>query len=125
MLKVRRSAEVPNREDRGERRLYHLFDEVEIIITHVPPGHTQPFHRHQEISELYYVVEGAVEAFEGDDSWVIERGDSFLVTPDAKFHTVSNHTKGYAVMATIKLKPSNDSCPELFGRDKELRDGNE
>ena len=118
-MKVLRGKDVPVRDEAGEKRVYHLFDQAEIIITHLPPAHTQPFRRHREISELYYVLEGTITAYEGNTSWTLEEGDSFLLTPSSKFHTVSNQSKRYAKIATIKLKPAPETCPELFQRDKE------
>ena len=121
-MEIRTLGNIPVREQGGEKRLYHLFDKVEVIITHVPAGHIQPYHRHEEISELYYVIEGTVIAHEGNDSWTIAQGESFLLSPSMEYHTVSNPTDTTAILATVKLKPAEDSCPELFKRDKQAKD---
>lgn len=47
-----------------EQRHYYLFREkdpnfpLELIITEVPPGHTQPFHSHETIDEITVVLHG-------------------------------------------------------------------
>ena len=61
------SQEAPTRVvEAGEKRQYYLFREkdpdypLELIITEVPPGHTQPFHAHETIDEITVVLHGEV-----------------------------------------------------------------
>jgi len=50
----------------GEKRHYYLFRErdpnypLELIITEIPPGHTQPFHAHKTIDEITVVLYGEI-----------------------------------------------------------------
>jgi uncharacterized cupin superfamily protein len=52
--------------ENDEKRTYYLFREkdpnypLELIVTEVPPGHTQPYHAHSTIDEITVVLSGEI-----------------------------------------------------------------
>lgn len=85
------------------------------IVTDIPPGHVQPFHKHKDSHELTIVLDGSVSYIEsGELSEIIssrsdlkKKGKKLsigdLVIDDAnRRHTIANFSDSYARMITIQ-----------------------
>ena len=85
------------------------------IITDIPPGHIQPFHKHKNLHELTIVLEGDILYIESDKlsesqssrnkikktGMRLSVGD-LVIDDKIKRHTVANFSKSYARMITIQ-----------------------
>ncbi len=122
-MKILKKRDIPRLElDGGEVREYYLDDDVEVIVTHVPSGHTQPWHRHCEITEVTYVISGAIEVQSGIHRETLGPGDLVIMPPDGEFHTLCNPGEELAMTATVKLLPDARSAHDVFAGDKELKE---
>ncbi len=85
------------------------------IITDIPPGHIQPFHKHKALHELTIVLEGEIFYIESDkfseetstkneikkSGIKLTEGD-LVIDDKIKRHTIANFSKEYARMITIQ-----------------------
>jgi len=118
-MKVVRRKDAPARLIHEEERIYYLFDRLELIISKVPVNYAQPLHRHRQLYELYYVIQGSVVIQEGDDRCEISEGDSVLIEPSEAYHTVENVGPISALMVTVKVIPDKQSTRQLLESDKD------
>ena len=103
-LKVLRRSDVPSKGTEGEVREYYFFDgfdEVELIITHVPPQFRQEMHGHRLVNEIHYVIKGQIVAIEGESEVLLKEGDSVLFEK-GHLHTVENLSGETSIVLTIK-----------------------
>ena len=116
------SQEAPTRVvEAGEKRQYYLFREkdpdypLELIITEVPPGHTQPFHAHETIDEITVVLHGEVVGITKDtkDSPQQEHPIQALSLYDPKVHDFHRITA--AKDGTVLLVLEDRNTGEIFG----------
>ena len=88
-MKVFRADEVPSAQTNGtaETRLYYESPEqgFRIVVTTIPPGHTQNEHRHVYLLDIIYVLEGQVQVSERSDGILLEEtlgeGDMVCFAP--------------------------------------------
>jgi quercetin dioxygenase-like cupin family protein len=89
---------------------------LKYVITDIPPGHVQPFHRHEAVDEINLVESGEVCFIESETlietelealskvGTVLHAGD-VVVTESGKRHTVANLSAEYAhIIGTISAK---------------------
>src|SRR5690242_17405095 len=117
-MQVIRNADAPTRQIGDEVRQYFMLESAELIVTHVPVGHTQPLHRHAAVYEATYVLDGEIEVIEGERRERLAPGSFVLFEPHHEFHTVANCGTSVAVTLTFKFAPSATSTHSLFASDK-------
>ena len=66
-----------------ERRVLSFTDELMLVHYTVEEGAVFPEHEHDETHQAVYVISGAIELF-GDESAVLEAGDTFVVGPGVR-----------------------------------------
>ena len=85
------------------------------IITDIPPGHVQPFHKHKALHELTIVLAGEIFYIESNklseetstkseikkSGIKLTEGD-LVIDDKIKRHTIANFSKTYARMITIQ-----------------------
>lgn len=84
-----------------------------LIVTHVPPGHVQPFHTHETLHEMTVVALGRIVAVdsetltEADKDAILEQGarleigDMVVEDPGIR-HTIMNPGPAYAIIYTVQ-----------------------
>ena len=60
--------------------------ELEVIDCLVPPAYSPPLHRHDHVSESFYVLEGSIRFVVGDDETICGPGD-FVRVPRSAPHS--------------------------------------
>lgn len=91
---------------------------LKYVITDVPPGHVQPFHRHSAVDEINLIEKGEAyfiesDTIEEDDKEMIRKEGTLLragdvvVSTSGKRHTLANLSNEYAhIIGTISAKSS-------------------
>lgn len=100
----------------------------QIIVTHIPPGHVQPFHTHNQIHEMTLVKEGEIlaidsEEFTEDQKWMLRAygepvyaGQMVIEGPGTR-HTIMNDSNAYALLETVQTaKMDIDRFPKDWCR---------
>ena len=70
-----------------------------LIEVFAPPGHQPPLHVHHEDDEGFYIVEGEVTIWAGDERHVLSAGD-YRVAPKGVPHTVRTGESGAHYLVT-------------------------
>jgi redox-sensitive bicupin YhaK (pirin superfamily) len=102
-----------------ETRRYYDCDHVRLVITELPDGFEQKTHRHDDLYDITWVIEGEVEVSERDAggtmrSRVLGEEDLAVLSPGL-FHTVSNRSGRFARTLTIKFaRPANVSADQFL-----------
>jgi quercetin dioxygenase-like cupin family protein len=120
-MKVFRVDEVPSAKINGtaESRLYYESPEqgFRIVVTTIPPGHTQNEHRHDYLLDIIYVLEGQVQVSERSGGIFLEEtlecGDMVCFMPPA-FHNVANKSTETARTLTLKMVTDSGISPDEF-----------
>lgn len=73
-----------------------------VIEQIVPPGHGSPYHVHHNEDEEFYVLEGQIRFFSGDQSWVLGPGGFAFLPRDIPhgFRTEGDVPSRSLLMAT-------------------------
>jgi len=84
-----------------------------LVVTHVPPGHVQPFHTHGTLHEMTIVTWGCIIAVDSDalteadkdailkQGTRLTNGDMVVEDPGVR-HTVMNPGPAYAIIYTVQ-----------------------
>ena len=54
-------------------------DDLALIIEQIAPGDSIPLHTHHDVNECVVVIQGRNEIRLGDDTWVLEAGDTVFI----------------------------------------------
>lgn len=85
----------------------------QLIITHIPPGHVQPFHTHYKLHEFTIVTEGSIVVVDHDTlvehdvdgikkfGMILRVGDVVIEDPGVR-HTIMNPNSCRAVIYTVQ-----------------------
>ena len=85
VIKTRHGSEIRPLVDRTTSAITRCSLAEEIL----PPGHAVTPHRHREIEEIYYIVEGRGMMTVGDEQREVAAGDAVYV-PRGHRHTLAN-----------------------------------
>lgn len=124
--------------DGNEVRLYHKDlatptgenIAAQVIVTHIPPGHVQPFHTHHTLHEMTFVLDGSILAIDSDTlndadaeeirkhGSLVSKGRLVIEEPGVR-HTIMNPNTCYAVLYTVQsARIPLDEFPKDWVRDK-------
>ncbi len=106
----------------GTRVAYYLFPEYEIHYNELPPNSVQPWHHHNAIEEIIFVVSGEIEVRWLEDSVIVtdkvHHGD--MVRVEDTPHTLANSSDSAATFLVVRLVLSGKDNGELIKADKYL-----
>lgn len=87
-------------------------DKLLLVRVHMPPGKGHAFHRHPEMEEIIYVVEGQAEQWVNQDKKLLGPGDAAHIPMDV-VHATYNAGQTTLVFLAI-LSPAKISGPPLI-----------
>ncbi len=118
-ISIIKKLEAPVRKDKAsnEERRYYLAGDIEVILTVMPPDHTQPKHGHSVATEVHYVQKGKVEVQTESGVQEFQAGDVFAFSPDRQLHQLRNPSKKEeCLLLTIKvISDGRDHTAEFKG----------
>ena len=84
---------------------------LQLVRVHIPPGKAHEFHRHPEMEEIIYVLEGTAEQWVDKEQRVLKPGEVAHI-PKNMVHGTYNHGPGTLRVLAI-LSPANAPGPAL------------
>lgn len=113
-----RRREAASHVTRGDEiRDYYDAAHSRIVVTHIPPGHTQQEHRHEVLYDITWVIAGEVEVSEREDEEVttaiLAEGDVAVCAP-GPYHNIANRSARAATLLTLKFPRPQGMTPAEF-----------
>lgn len=110
------------RKPEGTNVTYYIFPEYELHYNIVEPGTVQPWHHHNVIEEVLYIISGELEAHwlaDGKrESHLVHAGD--VVRVEKTPHTFINSSKSAAMFIVVRLVLDGVDKRELIKSDKHV-----
>lgn len=109
----------PNSSGEGadELRFDFPMHYVDVIETHIPPGHRQPLHGHNVYYDSTWVSSGEIVIVEERDGQmeesILHAGEAVQFEPHYR-HTIRNDSAAVAIMITFKVRPTLGMTPSEF-----------
>jgi quercetin dioxygenase-like cupin family protein len=117
----RESLPVINMNGSDETRRYYEFSHRGFVIveTCIPPGHVQNEHRHDQLLDIMFVLEGEIRVSQREDGIVHEEtlneGDMICFAPPV-FHNVANVSNEPARTLTLKMRADSTRSAQDLAR---------
>lgn len=92
-------------------------EQLLLVRVHMPPGQAHPFHRHPEMEEIIYVLEGAAEQWVDRERRLLGPGEIAHIPKDV-VHGTYNAGRGTLRFLAI-LSPARISGPPLVDMSQE------
>ena len=95
----------------GRNHYWHYHPEIvhgaETLMVKIvmPKGECHNFHRHPEMNEILYILEGTAEQWIEDEMQILKKGDSVYIDPNlvhATFNIGSKDLEFLAILAPLK-----------------------
>lgn len=124
IFRRRQPRSYPNSSGAGPNELRFDFPMhyVDVIETHIPPGHRQPLHGHNTHYDSTWVGSGEIVVVEERDGSfeeaTLQAGEAVQFEPHHR-HTIRNDSGAVATMITFKVRPIPGMTPmEFFAQAK-------
>jgi uncharacterized cupin superfamily protein len=111
----------------GTGIVYYLFDEYEIHYNEIPAQTVQPWHHHNTIEEVIYVVDGELEVrwtIGGEMKTAVVRGGDIVRAGDTS-HTIVNASPAVTRFLVFRLILEGRNKRDIFKADKHYDDAQE
>lgn len=88
-----------------------------LVRVHMPPGQAHPFHRHPEMEEIIYVLEGTVEQWVDQEKRLLQAGEMAHIPKDVVHGTYNAGQDTLRFLAI--LSPAKFKGPALIDMSQE------